>query len=213
MPRPYSTDLRQRALLACERGRLSRARIAVLFGVGEPTLYRWQQQARTEGRRTAQPARGGPPARPGGKGPDGPAAAAGWQGPARPARPGGRGERLDAGGICRSAGRAHRSAGNRLDLVPGAQAAGPGAHKTFRAEEQARADLAQERAAWRAELARVAPERLVFLDESGIDTRLTRTHARAVRGKRALGTVPWGHWKRPTVIGALARDGVIACMG
>jgi transposase len=96
--------------------------------------------------------------------------------------------------------------------VPGAQAAGPGAQKTFRAEEQDRADLAQERAAWRAELARVDPERLVVLDESGIDTRLTRTHARAVRGKRALGTVPWGHWKRLTVIGALARDGVIACM-
>ena len=67
MPRPYSTDLRQRALLACERGRLSRARIAVLFGVGETTLYRWQQQARTEGRRMAKPARGGPPRRLDGK--------------------------------------------------------------------------------------------------------------------------------------------------
>src|SRR4051795_12037317 len=67
MPRPYSTDLRQRALLACERGRLSRARIAVLFGVGGTTLYRWQQQARTEGGRTAKPARGGPPRRLDGK--------------------------------------------------------------------------------------------------------------------------------------------------
>src|SRR3954447_9907701 len=159
MPRPYSTDLRQRALLACERGRLSRARIAVLFGVGGTTLYRWQQQGRTEGRGAAQAAAGGPP-RPadGQAGAGRPAAAAGWQDPGRPAHPGGRGERLDAGGICRSAGRAHRSAGKRLDLVPGAQAAGPGAQKTFRAEEQDRADLAQERAAWRAELARVDPE-------------------------------------------------------
>jgi hypothetical protein len=33
-----------------------------------------------------------------------------------------------------------------------------------------------------------------------------------VKGKRALGTVPWGHWKRLTVVGALARDGVVACM-
>jgi transposase len=61
MPRPYSTDLRQRALRACERSRrLSRARIAALFEVGETTLYRWQQQARQEGRREAKPPAGGP---------------------------------------------------------------------------------------------------------------------------------------------------------
>jgi transposase len=96
--------------------------------------------------------------------------------------------------------------------VPGAPPAWPGAQKTLRAEEQDRPDLVGERAAWRAELAALDPKRLVFLDESGIDTRLTRTHARAARGKRALGKVPWGHWKRLTVLGALTRDGVVACM-
>ena len=60
MPRPYSADLRRRVLRAGERGRLSRARIAALFGVGETTLFRWQQQARVEGRREAKPPRGGP---------------------------------------------------------------------------------------------------------------------------------------------------------
>ena len=96
--------------------------------------------------------------------------------------------------------------------MPGAQAAGAGAQKTLRAEEQERPELAQERAAWRAELAQIDPSRLVFLDESGIDTRLTRTHARAARGKRAHGTVPWRHWRRLAVLGALAREGVVACM-
>lgn len=64
----------------------------------------------------------------------------------------------------------------------------------------------------RAELAQVDPDRLVFVDESGIDTRMIRTHARAPRGARAAGQVPWGHWRRLTVIGALARDGLCACM-
>jgi hypothetical protein len=66
----------------------------------------------------------------------------------------------------------------------------------------------------RAELAGVGPERLVLLDESGVDTRLARTHARATKGgQRAPGKVPWGHWRRLTVLGALATtEGVLAAM-
>jgi transposase len=65
---------------------------------------------------------------------------------------------------------------------------------------------------WRTELARIEPERLVFLDESGIDTRMTRAYARAAGGRRAAGKVPWGHWKRLTVLGALTAEGVLAAM-
>lgn len=61
-------------------------------------------------------------------------------------------------------------------------------------------------------MARIAPERLVFLDESGVDTRMTRAYARAARGQRAAGKMPWGHWKRLTVLGALTREGVLAGM-
>jgi transposase len=53
---------------------------------------------------------------------------------------------------------------------------------------------------------------LVFLDECGADTRMTRAHARAPRGQRAAGAVPWGRWERLTVLGALALDGVIGAM-
>jgi transposase len=52
----------------------------------------------------------------------------------------------------------------------------------------------------------------VLLDECGVDTRLTRTYARAPRGRRATGKVPWGRWRRLTVLGALALDGVIGAM-
>ena len=71
--------------------------------------------------------------------------------------------------------------------------------------------MAAARAAWHAELAGIAPERLVFVDESGIDTRLVRTHARAPRGERAVGRVPWER-RRLTLIGALGLGGVVALM-
>lgn len=56
------------------------------------------------------------------------------------------------------------------------------------------------------------PADLVFLDETGVDTAMTRAYARASRGKRALGQVPGGRWKRLTILGALGLDGVICTM-
>jgi transposase len=60
MPGAYSADLRERVLLACEHGKLSRARIAEVFRVAESTVYRWLQTWRTEARREAKPHAGGP---------------------------------------------------------------------------------------------------------------------------------------------------------
>ena len=68
------------------------------------------------------------------------------------------------------------------------------------------------RAAWQAEAAEIDPARLIFIDESGFDTRLVRTHARALHGQRAHGTAPGGHWHRLTLISALGLDGVCAAM-
>jgi transposase len=55
-------------------------------------------------------------------------------------------------------------------------------------------------------------ERLVFLDESGVTTKMARTHARALRGQRAYGSIPLGSWQRLTVFGALSCDGLVATM-
>ena len=55
------------------------------------------------------------------------------------------------------------------------------------------------------------PSRLVFLDESGVDTAMTPTYARAPRGQRAFGHAPGG-WKRLTILGAIAVDGLVAAM-
>ena len=73
--------------------------------------------------------------------------------------------------------------------------------------------MAEARAAWRDELAGVDNERLVFVDETGSDTRMTRPYARDARGERAVGKVPRGRWERLTVIGALALDGLVARRG
>jgi transposase len=98
--------------------------------------------------------------------------------------------------------------------VPGTRGARLGAEeKSRRAAEQDREDVARARAAWRVDLAGIEPGRSVFVDETGIDTRMTRTHARAGRGRRAAGRVPWGRWARLTVVGGLALDGgVVAGM-
>jgi transposase len=98
--------------------------------------------------------------------------------------------------------------------VPSAAARRPAAEeKTLHASEQERADVAAARAAWRAEvMGQVDPDRLVFLDESGLDTRLTRAYARAPGGQRAIGRVPGGNWRRLTILGALARTGLVAAM-
>ena len=99
--------------------------------------------------------------------------------------------------------------------VPGAPAPGLAAQKkTLRAAEQDRADIAEERAAWRAEVAagRLDPAGLISVDESGADTRMTRRFARAPRGRRARGAVPRGRWRRLTLIGALGLGGLAAAM-
>ena len=58
MAKPYSSDLRERVLLAEEAG-LPPAVVARRFGVGLSTMYLWRHQARAEGRRYAKPHGGG----------------------------------------------------------------------------------------------------------------------------------------------------------
>ena len=68
------------------------------------------------------------------------------------------------------------------------------------------------RAAWRAALAAVAPQRFVFLDETATPTRLTRLRARAPRGERAIGTVPRRRWQSVTLLASLSTTGMGAAM-
>jgi transposase len=53
---------------------------------------------------------------------------------------------------------------------------------------------------------------LVFLDESGIDTRMVRRYGRASGGARAHGSAPFGTYHRLTVLGVLSLEGLLAPM-
>jgi transposase len=83
--------------------------------------------------------------------------------------------------------------------------------KTLRASEQDRADIQAERAVFCERIAQLDPKELVFIDETGITTAMTRRYARAPRGERARGSAPGG-WQRLTVLGALSGEGMIAAM-
>ena len=61
MPRPYSADLRERVLAACERREGTREAIARRFRVAASTVYGWLKLARETGRRTPRPHEGGRP--------------------------------------------------------------------------------------------------------------------------------------------------------
>jgi transposase len=53
---------------------------------------------------------------------------------------------------------------------------------------------------------------LIYLDESGVSTQMTRLYARAPRGQRVQDAVPGGHWKMLTILGALSHTGMLAVM-
>lgn len=69
-----------------------------------------------------------------------------------------------------------------------------------------------ERAAWRAETARLDPTTLVFVDESGTNLAMTPRYGRAPRGRRVVGVVPRNHGPNVTLLAAMGSDGIAAAM-
>jgi len=57
---------------------------------------------------------------------------------------------------------------------------------------------------------RLEPERLVFIDETGTTTKMTRLRGRCPKGQRLLSKAPFGHWKTQTFIAGLRCDALTA---
>jgi transposase len=53
---------------------------------------------------------------------------------------------------------------------------------------------------------------LIYLDESGVSTQMTRRYARAPRGVRVHESTPEGNWKILTILGTMSLRGMIATM-
>src|SRR5580704_2099227 len=78
--------------------------------------------------------------------------------------------------------------------------------KTLRASEQDRLDVKQAREEWtsvRQPKMRLEPQRLVFLDETGTTTKMTRLRGRSLKGRRLVSKAPFGHWKTQTFVAGL----------
>jgi transposase len=58
----------------------------------------------------------------------------------------------------------------------------------------------------------IPPKKLIFLDESGVSTQMTRRYARCLGGARIGEGTPAGNWKILTILGATSTRGMIAAM-
>lgn len=84
--------------------------------------------------------------------------------------------------------------------------------KTLKAKEQERVDVKQKREDW-GRLQKTLPiERLVFLDETGAKTNMTRLYGRAIKGQRCNDHAPDGRWERTSILSAIRVNGETCSM-
>jgi transposase len=105
-----------------------------------------------------------------------------------------------------------------LRLIPphcraGSSATAIASKKTLLASEQDRPDIKAAREEWttkRQPRMRLEPHRLVFLDETGTTTKMTRLRGRCPKGERLRGKAPFGHWMTQTFVAGLRCDKLTA---
>jgi len=73
-----------------------------------------------------------------------------------------------------------------------------------------RPDVAARRRQWRKVQPRLASRRLIFIDETGAATNMTRRYGWGPCGERVKGYAPNGHWKTTTFVAGLAATGLVA---
>jgi transposase len=197
MPKTYSDDLRERLTAAVTSG-MSRNEAAEVFGVAISTAVKWMQRLRDTGSSAAKPRGGG-------------------TSPLEQHT-----ERILAtvseqpdatlkellATLGRQRIRTSRSALARfLDRHKITRK-----KKTLHAAEQQREDVARARRKWIREQGLLDPAKLVFIDETSVNTSMVRLYGRCPCGVRLVDHVPFGHWETMTFVSALRHDGMVAPM-
>ncbi len=72
--------------------------------------------------------------------------------------------------------------------------------------------MREQRQAWHPSLADVPADKLVFVDESGAKTNMTRLYGWGAVGERVVDPVPHGHWKTCTMLAAVRLGGPLAAV-
>jgi transposase len=193
---PYSQDLRQRILETVERGEGSLRQIARRFLVSLSFVTRLLQLHRSTGSLRPRPQGGGNPAKLGPRDLERLRDLVRQQPDAtlEELR-----QRLGASCSTMTISRALL----KLGL--------PRKKKIPRAAEQDRPDVRERRRGFCEGLAGVDPRRLVFVDECGANTAMTRTHGRAPVGQRVYTDTP-GRWESITLTCGLRLSGVTATL-
>jgi transposase len=106
-----------------------------------------------------------------------------------------------------------RPAGEHPASLARGEAAGlPAKKKSLHAQERDTAENRKRREQFVEVIGRIDLDRLIFLDESGVSTQMTRLYARCTGGARIHETTPDGRWKILTIVGAICTRGMLATM-
>jgi transposase len=192
--KPYSNDLRERIVAAVERAEHSLPQLARLFAVSVSCIVRLLQRKRRTGSVQPKPHAGGPAPKLDDAADQRLRQLVAAQPDATLAE---LRDRLGIPGCLMTIARALR----RLKITR--------KKKSKQAQQRDSPPVQAQRQQFRQTLACVAPGSLVFVDETGATTGMSRSHGRAPRGQRVVAAVP-GSWTNVTLLVGLRTDGVVA---
>jgi transposase len=193
---PYSNDLRERVVAAVDHHEGSQRQIARRFRIGISTLTRWLQQRRQTGSLDPKPHGGG----------------------RSPAVDDQHAESLRE--LVRKQPDATLDELNqRLGLSCSRMAIFRALlrrrisrkKKVLHASERDTPKTKRKRRRFRRRIAQVNPKALVFVEETGANTAMTRRYGRAAIGQRVEDAVP-GHWESVTLVAGMRLSGVVSPM-